>query len=76
MVVAIDPGSELVAGGTSLVFEDTYVRDVLNQGRPNYDVSSDGQRFLMIRQDESPEVGKIVLVFNWFQELTERVPIP
>ena len=50
------------------------MQDILNEGRPNYDVSSDGQRFLMIRQDEPPAVGKITLVLNWFEDLKRLVP--
>ena len=50
------------------------MQDILNEGRPNYDVSSDGQRFLMIRQDEPPAVGKITLVPNWFEDLKRLVP--
>jgi Tol biopolymer transport system component len=38
----------------------------------NYDVSSDGQRFLMVK-DES-ESGRLSLVLNWFEELKARVP--
>ena len=74
MAVAVDPGPEWTVRGTSLLFEGTYVQDILNEGRPNYDVSSDGQRFLMIRQDEAPAVGKITLVLNWFKELERLAP--
>ena len=74
MAVAVEPGPEWIMRGTSLVFEGTYVRDILGGGRQNYDVSSDGQRFLMIRENESPDVGKIVLVENWHEELKRLVP--
>ena len=36
-----------------------------------FDVSPDGQRFLIVKSG----FGDVVLVQNWFQELTERVPI-
>jgi eukaryotic-like serine/threonine-protein kinase len=43
-----------------------------------YDVSLDGQRFLMIKEsrtaDQSPPSARIVLVQNWFEELRARVP--
>jgi hypothetical protein len=46
-----------------------------------YDVSPDGQRFLMIKdnvasdQPFTPSLSTIVVVLNWFEELTERVPM-
>ena len=45
-----------------------------------YDVSEDGQRFLM-EQDADTEgssafQSQIILVQNWHQELLERVPLP
>jgi hypothetical protein len=44
---------------------------------PNYDVSADGQRFLMLRssaQGEQPQT-EITVVTNWIEELKHRVPI-
>jgi hypothetical protein len=44
---------------------------------PFYDVSPDGQRFLMIKLNEqtpSSSVTQIVVVQNWFEELKRRVP--
>jgi hypothetical protein len=42
-----------------------------------YDVSPDGQRFLMITApgtDASPAPPSIIVVQNWFEELTRLVP--
>jgi serine/threonine-protein kinase len=57
---------------------------VLFQGRflptpatsPNFDVSRDGRRFLMVEAAEPEEQGptQINIVFNWFEELKRRVP--
>ena len=42
---------------------------------PNYDVSPDGQRFLMIKESEqTTAIAQIVVVQNWFEELKRRVP--
>ena len=43
---------------------------------PNYDVSLDGQRFLMLKRSEAGEAAptQIVVVLNWFEELKRRVP--
>src|SRR6267143_1373101 len=43
---------------------------------PNYDVSPDGQRFLMLKpnQQEASAPTQINVVLNWFEELKRRVP--
>ena len=42
----------------------------------NYDVSADGQRFLMIRErEDAPPLATLIVVENWHQELLERVPV-
>jgi hypothetical protein len=42
----------------------------------NYDVTANGQRFLLVRElDPAPEPPtELVLVQNWFEELKARVP--
>ena len=41
-----------------------------------YDVSRDGQRFLMVQVDEQDQrVPELVVVQNWFEELKQRVPV-
>jgi len=43
---------------------------------PNYDVSPDGQRFLMLKPSEQTQAGltQINVVLNWFEELKQKVP--
>jgi len=41
----------------------------------NYDVTADGQRFLMVVSDEPAFRPQIDVVLNWRQELKQRVPI-
>ena len=43
---------------------------------PNYDVSPDGQRFLMLEPSEQGQAAptQINVVLNWFEELKRRVP--
>jgi len=46
-------------------------------GRPNWDVSPDGQRFLMIKnavQTGEDEQTSIAIVDNWFEELKRLAP--
>jgi hypothetical protein len=41
---------------------------------PNYDVSPDGKRFLMLKAaDEDQGVRQIVVVQNWLEELNRRM---
>ena len=48
-------------------------------GIRNYHVGPDG-RFLMLKSGDvstdDQALTQVVLVQNWFQELTERVPVP
>jgi Tol biopolymer transport system component len=43
---------------------------------PNYDVSPDGQRFLMLKPNEQTQSAptQINVVQNWFEELKQKVP--
>jgi Tol biopolymer transport system component/predicted Ser/Thr protein kinase len=43
---------------------------------PNYDVSPDGQRFLMLKPIEQSQAApnQINVVLNWFEELKQKVP--
>ena len=54
---------------------------LMSRGFVNYDVSADGQRFVVIQPieeepDELPASQQINIVLNWFQELKERIPVP
>ena len=42
----------------------------------SYDVTPDGQRFLMIRADDDNPAppGRIHVVTDWFEEVRRRVP--
>jgi hypothetical protein len=42
-------------------------------GRANYDVSADGQQFLMLQPVQSAPITQLELVVNWFEELRARV---
>ena len=56
------------AGRPGLLFEAPY--DF------GYDVSPDGQQFLMVQSSETAETSPLIVVLNWFEELKERVPVP
>jgi eukaryotic-like serine/threonine-protein kinase len=70
--IATRPG--FAAGKPRVLFEGEYVPTPLTF--PNYDVSPDGQRFLMLKPAEAAEGAptQINVVLNWFEELKRRVP--
>jgi hypothetical protein len=57
-----------------MLFEGRYEGAVGWFGYANYDVSADGQRFLMIRSEEEPAPTRIHVVLNWAEELKAKVP--
>ena len=65
--------AEFVAGTSRLLFDGNYRLDD-SVSSPSYDVSLDGQQFLAVRDDT--EAAGLIIVQNWFQELTDRVPLP
>jgi len=72
MVVAVETQPTFTVGRPRLVFESMYTMG--NVGNPNYDISPDGQRFLMIKATEEEVVGQINVVLNWFEELKRLAP--
>ena len=76
MRVGVSGGSALAATTPTLVVKEGYFTQPGNPGR-TYDISSDGQRFLMIKGSAaatpSPHTG-IVVVLNWTEELKHLTP--
>jgi serine/threonine-protein kinase len=74
MSVDIATQPSFSAGKPRVLFEGRY--SPAPGTTPNYDVSPDGQRFLMIRPTEQAEAAatQINVVLNWFEELKRRVP--
>jgi serine/threonine-protein kinase len=74
MAVAIETKATFAAAKPKLLFEGHYEAG-LYAFQPNYDISPDGQRFLMIKASEQESAGRqINVVLNWFEELKGRVP--
>ncbi len=75
MAVTVEPGSRLQAAAPRRLFEGSYVG---LPARQSFDVSSDGQRFLMIRKVAGTALPaqrpRVVVVQNWFTELEQLVP--
>ena len=76
MAVDISTQPSFTAGKPRMLFEGPYVRTPTGQTFPNYDVSPDGQRFLMLKPTEQAEAAptQINVVLNWFEELKQKVP--
>jgi Tol biopolymer transport system component len=74
MAVDISTQPSFVAGKPRMLFEGPYLPTPLTN--PNYDVSPDGQRFLMLKPVEQTQEAptQINVVLNWFEELKRRVP--
>ena len=77
--VPVDTSSSFRPGNPETLFTGPYRAWLPNRGR-SYDLSPDGERFLMIKEsgetDVTGPIGRIVLVQNWFEELKDRVPLP
>jgi len=43
-------------------------------GFQGYDISPDGKRFLMMKEETLQGQGQINVVLNWFEELKRLVP--
>ncbi len=75
MAVEISTQPSFSAGKPKMLFQGPYLPTPLTF--PSYDVSPDGQRFLMLKANErisSSSLTQIVVVQNWFEELKRRVP--
>jgi serine/threonine protein kinase/Tol biopolymer transport system component len=74
MAVDITTQPGFAAGKPRMLFEGQYQPTLITF--PNYDVSPDGQRFLMLKPSEAREAAptQINVVLNWFEELKRRVP--
>jgi serine/threonine-protein kinase len=74
--VPIQTAPTFSAGAPTKLFDGRYV------GSPfwrTYDVSADGQRFLMIKdnvtRDQTSTPASIIVVLNWLEELKQRLPV-
>jgi len=76
MAVDISTDGEFLAGKPRQLFEGSYVRASAGYVRAQYDVSPDGQRFLMLKavQQKAEPLTQIQVVLNWSDELKRRLP--
>ena len=76
MVVSIRTSDQtLSAGPPRLLFEGSYPSHSTPAGFQYYDISPDGKRFLMMKEETGQqETAQINVVLNWFEELKRLVP--
>jgi hypothetical protein len=71
MVVSITTTPTVLVGKPRRLFERAYIRS--NAFWPNYDVSPDGQRVLMVKGTGLEAPSRINVVLNWAEELKRLV---
>lgn len=75
MVVPVTLEPTFSPGKPAILFEGDYIASEFPLTSPGYDVSRDGQRFLVVKEIEQPSAAtQINVVLNWDQELKRLVP--
>jgi len=72
MVVDVVTQPAFSVGKPKMLFEGPYLPTP--SPLPNYSVSPDGQRFLMLKSVEERQATQINVVLNWFEDLKKKVP--
>ncbi len=72
MAVPVSWNPELTVGKPQMLFQDQFYSYGGNV--PSYDVTPDGQRFVMLQDVGVPAFTQINVVLNWFEELKRLVP--
>jgi serine/threonine-protein kinase len=70
VAVRIDPASGR-PGAETVLFAGSYRYE--RGPWTNYDVTADGQRFLVVKERPGAEPREIVVVLNWFEELKAKI---
>jgi serine/threonine-protein kinase len=70
MVADVQTEPALSIGKPRVLFGGSFAQI---QGK-NYDVTADGQRFLMVRTDQAAAPKQISVVLNWMEDVRSRVP--
>jgi eukaryotic-like serine/threonine-protein kinase len=76
MRVPVEPGPEWKAGTPMKLLGGPYIWTIANFGGRLYDISPDGQRFLVLKSVDTPQPSTIVVAQNWFEDLQQRAPTP
>ena len=76
MAVPVTTQPTFSAGRPTMLFEGGYLASPFPNTGVTYDVTPDGQRFLMIKDAQTASATQINVVVNWFEELKRLVPRP
>jgi eukaryotic-like serine/threonine-protein kinase len=75
MAVEVTTQPTFSAGKPKLLFEGQYLSVQVGLTNTDYDISPDGQRFLMVKEiGRSVSTTQINVVQNWFEELKQKAP--
>ena len=74
MAVTVSTAPTFSADAPRLLFEGRFEKP-LNTSL-NFDVTADGQRFLMFKGTQTAAAAQITVVLDWVTELARRVPVP
>ena len=74
MAVPVTTQPSFSAGRPTVLFKGTYLASTFPLTGITYDITRDGQRFVMIK-DQAQSATQINVVVNWFEELKRLVPI-
>ena len=78
MAVTVTTAPGFKAGPPRQLWEGTYSHGTGSScgmpwvGSSNYDVSADGQRFLMVREDGPADASRIIVVLHWAEEVKAK----
>ncbi len=73
MVVEVQTEPSFSWGKPKVLFEGSYVYSQFAPAKQYYDISPDGQQFLMIKEAGHSQIN---VILNWFEELKRLVPTP
>ncbi len=71
MSVEVLPGANFVYGEPRALFPVVGLRR--DRNHPQYDITPDDQRFVMVRNLGAQEAGELIVVENFFEELKAKV---
>ena len=71
IAVDVETSGEFRPGPPHTLFEGRYASEIFH----NYDISPDGQKFLMVESATEPAT-EVRIILNWFDELERLVPTP
>ena len=73
MAVSVETEPTFSARNPEVLFQGSYLSSESDPEFQYYDISPDGQRFLMIKETGADQ-AQIHVVLNWFEELKRLVP--